>query len=407
MPGLQKTGNDELGQQIERLLDTVREFLDMDAAILSEFAGEDRVLRYVSSRSSRAVFNPGEVRAVGSGYCLLVAQGRLPAVIPDTRANGLAQGIPETYAVPIGAHLGVALRRAGGEPFGMLCFISHRTRPDLDDRHLLAAEMSARVLVKTMETFSAANGRRGVDEEALDRVLADGDPAMVYQPIVDLGDNAIHEVEALSRFRGPPHLTPDRWFAMAHGLNRGQWLELVAIRRALAECAALPSGASVAINVSPRTLVSTDLVPHLESFEMSRLVVELTEHEPIADYGPLVAALEPLRERGVKVAIDDAGAGYSSLGHVLRLKPDIIKMDRSFTHGIDVDPAKLSLVSALCTFAKDTGVITVAEGIETQGEADALRAAGIGRGQGHLFGRPMAIEALRELLEGAPAYAKA
>lgn len=391
-------GGDRVGRGVEFLLESACGTLGMDVGFLSQFAGSDRVLRHVVGPGSAGVFHAGEVRAAGSGYCSLLADGRLPALLPDTASHPVAAAIAETRTIPIGAHVGALVRGPSGEVLGTVCFLSHRPRPDMGQGHLMVAETCARLVERASLDAAGLDARRAADENALDEAIAAGDPRMVYQPIVDLADMSMHKVEALARFGSRPELTPDRWFAMAHSLNRGQLLEIVAVRNALAECGTLPQDLVVGVNVSPRTLMTTDLRPQLEGFDPSRLILELTEHEPIADYGPLVSALGPLREMGVRVAIDDAGAGYSSLGHVLRLKPDFIKLDRSFTQGIDVDRSKRSLVSSLCLFARDTGVVTVAEGVETEAEADALRSAGVDRGQGHLFGRPVAIERLREIL---------
>lgn len=120
----------------------------------------------------------------------------------------------------------------------------------------------------------------------------------------------------------------------------------------------------------------------------SRMVVEITEHEAIEDYTVLAATLEGLREHGVRVAIDDAGAGFASLRHTLLLRPDIVKVDTSLTRNIDGDRAKRALTSALVSFGEEMGIAIVAEGIETREELETLVALGVPFGQGFYLAKP-------------------
>jgi EAL domain-containing protein (putative c-di-GMP-specific phosphodiesterase class I) len=117
-------------------------------------------------------------------------------------------------------------------------------------------------------------------------------------------------------------------------------------------------------------------------------VVEITEHELIEDYAHLLDALTPLRTAGIRLAVDDAGSGYASLRHILSLQPDIIKLDIALTRGVDTDPVRRALASALVGFARDTGSVIVAEGIETSAELAALQRLGVPLGQGFYLARP-------------------
>ncbi len=119
-------------------------------------------------------------------------------------------------------------------------------------------------------------------------------------------------------------------------------------------------------------------------------MLELTEHDEIEDYRALAAALAPLRERGVRVAVDDTGAGFASMRHVLALMPDLIKLDISLVRGIDTDVSRQALAAALTAFADSTGAEVVAEGIERQAELDVVRSLNVTYGQGYLLGVPAA-----------------
>lgn len=123
------------------------------------------------------------------------------------------------------------------------------------------------------------------------------------------------------------------------------------------------------------------------SLPPERIVLEITEHAHIEDYDQLLRALEPLRARGVRLAVHDAGAGYAGLQHILQIHPDLIKLDIGLTRSIDLDPARRALASALTVFAREVGCRIIAEGVETASELAALRAIGIEKAQGYFLGR--------------------
>jgi EAL domain-containing protein (putative c-di-GMP-specific phosphodiesterase class I) len=144
----------------------------------------------------------------------------------------------------------------------------------------------------------------------------------------------------------------------------------------------------MSFNVSPVTAISIELGILLRTAPGAQIVLELTEHTRIQDYEQLLAALALLRQEGVRIAVDDAGAGYAGLQHLLRLEPDIIKLDLDLTRGIHADPARRALAGALVNFARDISAIIVAEGIETADELSALRELGVPWGQGYHLARP-------------------
>lgn len=222
-------------------------------------------------------------------------------------------------------------------------------------------------------------------------VLAGDGLSIVYQPIVDLASGRVVGAEALSRFSGAPPRPPDVWFADADELGLGPDLELTAIRLALRGIEQLPEGAYLSVNLSPSTLVSPEFRSLVDSHCMERVVLELTEHAGIEDYDLLRASLDNLRGRGARLAVDDAGAGFASLRHILNLRPDIIKLDRALVRDVDRDPARRALASSLLTFGRDIDAVIVAEGIETAKELDTLRALDIQYGQGYHLGRPCAL----------------
>ncbi len=223
-------------------------------------------------------------------------------------------------------------------------------------------------------------------------LMAAGGPTVVLQPIVDLASGTRVGAEALSRFPGGWGRTPDVVFDEAHSIGRGHRLELLALERA----AALLDGVSgyVSMNLSPQTLVTGMCRDLLVTLPLERVVLELSEHEPVQDYAALGAALAPLRARGMRLAIDDVGAGFSSLRHIVMSYPDVIKMDRSIVSGVDSDPILAKLARSLVDFAHSVDVSVVAEGVETEAEHAVLQTLGVDGGQGWFSGRPAPADTL-------------
>ena len=218
------------------------------------------------------------------------------------------------------------------------------------------------------------------------RLCGDGQLETVFQPMIELGSNHHVAYEALTRFPGETRSTRD-CFVDAAELGVGLELELAAVKSALTHLGEIPVGTRLSINVSPAVAV-TDEFFDLVAPMAERLIIELTEHDPVDDYDSLGQALSHLRTMGALIAIDDVGAGFATLRHILRLSPDILKLDLSLTHAVETDPGSRALTTALIGFADDTGTLIAAEGIETEGELEVLRELGVDQGQGYFLGRP-------------------
>jgi EAL domain-containing protein (putative c-di-GMP-specific phosphodiesterase class I) len=218
------------------------------------------------------------------------------------------------------------------------------------------------------------------------RFCANGGLETVFQPMVELGSKHRVALEALTRFPNEARTTLE-WFADASELGVGADLELAAVRSALQHLVDIPPDTLLAINVSAVVAVSDEFF-ELVAPTADRLIIELTEHEPVEDYEALRSALTRLRRRGARIAIDDVGAGFASLRHIVRLSPDIIKLDLSLTHEIETDASSRAATCALIDLADRTGAMVTAEGIETEGTLEVLCALGVDHGQGYLLGRP-------------------
>ena len=215
-----------------------------------------------------------------------------------------------------------------------------------------------------------------------------------FQPIVDCHTLTPLGFEALSRFTHlEPQAGPDVWFAEAARVGLGTELELLAARIALetaGELNGLRERVYLSINLSPAAILTGQLAQLLREtgWTPARIVLEITEHSLVADYEALTSAIAPLRLGGLRLAIDDAGAGYASFRHILALDPDYIKLDRSLVSDLDTDPARRALAGAVVTFAADIGATVIAEGVETTGELETLKRLGVSAAQGYLIGRP-------------------
>jgi len=225
---------------------------------------------------------------------------------------------------------------------------------------------------------------------ALQAVLADpAQPRLVFQPIVDLHRGVIAGYEALSRFDGPAGLGPDRWFAMADALGLGGQLEARVVQAALAVRRDLPAHCFLTVNVSPHLLTDPAVADALLAApDLSRLVLELTEHVPVEDTGSLVQLLDRLRARGASIALDDAGSGYSGLQQLALFRPDFVKLDRALVDHADRDEAKLALAELLGTYAGRLDAWLLVEGIERPEELEAFVRLGVPLAQGYLLARP-------------------
>jgi EAL domain-containing protein (putative c-di-GMP-specific phosphodiesterase class I) len=224
--------------------------------------------------------------------------------------------------------------------------------------------------------------------EGLAAVIAGGGVRAEFQPVIDLARASVVGYEALARFDGPVP-SPLPWFEAAHLHGRLVELEAVALRSALAAHASLPTNTFLTVNIGPGSIDSPLVREVWEDHPaLGGVVIELTEHERIDSYASLEPALNRLRSAGALLAIDDAGAGYAGLQHVLSLRPDIIKLDRALVEGLDRDEAKRTLVEMIGTLAGRLDAWLLAEGIETGEELDVLVALGVPLAQGYFLGRP-------------------
>lgn len=371
-----------------RSLEAVRRHLGMDVAYVSEFLGEETVFREVDAPGLEAMIKVGDSLPLEQVYCRHILAGRLPELIPDTRANAFATALPITAQVPIGAHVSVPIRRADGQVYGMFCCLSASPKPALNERDLHIVRAFAGMVADEMHREHAAQEALVQKRSLVRQAFGPGTFAIFLQPICALAGGRPLGFEALSRFKIEPIRSPDAWFLDAAECGLGVDLECAAIDAALMIYDQLPAPFTLSVNASPETASGDALKRLLHGREIDRLTLELTEHAAVTDYDALHAELTPLRARGLKLAIDDAGAGFAGLQHILKLQPDIIKLDMTLIRSIDTDPARRALAGAMQMFARQTGAVLVAEGVETREELSTLARLSFTRAQGYLLGRP-------------------
>jgi EAL domain-containing protein (putative c-di-GMP-specific phosphodiesterase class I) len=216
---------------------------------------------------------------------------------------------------------------------------------------------------------------------------------IVFQPVFDLQDGRLMAVEALTRFDPsgdglPSSVPPNVWFRRAGEVGLGVELEIAAVDAALDASVSLPADVALSVNVSPMTLADPRLEVLLDEHEPRQLVLEVTEHAIVPDYPELGRAVARLRRRGCRIAVDDAGAGFASLRHVVSLAPEFIKLDSSLTQELEQDSMRRALASSLVQFAQRTGCQLIAEGIERPDDLALWQHLGADGAQGFLLARP-------------------
>ncbi|HVF19980.1 MAG TPA: EAL domain-containing protein, partial [Mycobacteriales bacterium] len=290
----------------------------------------------------------------------------------------------KTASFGVGSFIGVPLTMAGGEVYGSFCCISRAAKPDLVQRDVRLMNMLAELLIEEID----AQHDRDRQRAQLEQLIAVGRITIALQPIVDLGSRRCVGMEALSRF--PAGFgTPDVVFAAAHTVGVGLELERLAVRSAFELLPTLRDPIYIGLNLGPAVALQLmDTLPGGMDIPWDRIVLEITEHAAVEDYAELRKALRPMREKGLRVAVDDAGAGYASMQHVVEMRPDIIKVDRTLIDGLARDPARRSVVSAFVLLAYELEATVLAEGVETADDLNAARRLGATSAQGYVIARP-------------------
>lgn len=380
---------DGSSEAIKRILSLARAALDMDVALVGMF-DDDFVVRAVDGEHEWFGIEAGTRIPVGQTYCQRMIQGELPHLVRAAADDERTADLPVTREAGIGAYVGVPIRLWDGTLYGTLCCLSRAAEPSLNERDVRFLRVLAEILADQLDREQLESEMRRLEWARIRSVLDRDDVDVEFQPVFDLTNCRIVALEALARFRTEPQRPPSAWFAEATEVGLGTELELAAIRSALQRLEEFPPDVALAINVSPTTALDRRFGELLLGVA-GRLVIEVTEHAQVDDYEALQAALDPLRKAGAQLAIDDVGAGFANLRHILRLAPDIVKLDLSLTQEIARDPARKALATSLVDFANGVGASIVAEGISSDEDLALLRSLGVDYGQGYYLARPSAL----------------
>jgi EAL domain-containing protein (putative c-di-GMP-specific phosphodiesterase class I)/DNA-binding response OmpR family regulator len=274
-------------------------------------------------------------------------------------------------------------------PLGLLVLAFDRPAPDepggIPKQMVSAAFEFAAIATALLRPSLDERARSRAESGRVDDILRDRAFHTVFQPVVDLKAGVIVGYEALTRFEdGVP---PDIRLAEATAVGRRADLDVAMMEAAVRAAARLPDSTWLGLNVSPGVILDSQRIEGVLGRSDRPMVLEVTEYERIDDYRTLADAVRRLTPT-VRLAVDDAGAGYASLRHVLMLRPDFVKLDQEWIRGIEADAARQALIGALVLFAKRTRSVLIAEGIETAAELETLHSLGVKLGQGYFLGRP-------------------
>jgi len=428
----------EPDRAVTDLLEAVRHRLRMDVAWLARSDGDLLVIEAIDGDGSSFGVQPGATIRVSATSRPPVVTGGPPQIVRDVRGVKGQRRSSAARALKAGAYVAVPVFERDGAFYGTLSALSHDRRPDLQERDARFLCLAAEMITDSVSDLRRVWEGRSAFWDRVGAVIDAGGPSMVFQPIADLGArDRIVGVEALARFpsfadlcpaeaaaaRAAPSngavpsdeaprpanerlddaqqapsawpgggrdtglAEPGRWFALAAAVGLGVELELAAVRAALTRLPLLPEDLSLSVNVSPST-VGAELVELIRHVDPNRLLLEITEHHRLEEGAEAFEVLREIRARGVRVGADDVGSGYAGLSQLLTLRPDLVKMDRFLTQGIDVDPARQVIAGALIQIADEIGASMLAEGIETPRELATVRAARVRLAQGNYIAPP-------------------
>lgn len=367
---------------LDRAADVAHRHLALDCVFIAELSVDELVFRAVAGDAVSFGVAHGQRRSRTATLSHRLVVGDIPRFINDTHADPRIAALPGTGAV--GAYVGAPLRHSDGTVYGAIFGLASKPDTTLDERDVRFLEMLSELLAGYLD------GARETDllQSEMSDLIARERLDIAAQPVISLRDGACLGLEALSRFPSGT-TTPAETFAAAGRVGLDFELERLAVRRAWPLLALLGPRQFLTVNLSPgATAALSRRASRLAGLPLSQLVVEITEHSMIAGYDDLRDVLRPLRKAGLRVAIDDAGAGYASLRHVVELRPDFIKVDRELVHGLADDHARRVAVSAFVLLALDLDATVIAEGLERPADLAALYDLGVDAAQGFLLGRP-------------------
>ncbi|SDS63948.1 EAL domain, c-di-GMP-specific phosphodiesterase class I (or its enzymatically inactive variant) [Pseudarthrobacter equi] len=309
------------------------------------------------------------------------AWGIIAAVLADTDPSGAA--VRQRLSNSLDENPGVPER-------ALLEYLLETRRSDANTEETLESARQMRLAPNSMPPKFAEQLDAIRSVSRISALLENQMLMTAFQPIYGLADKSVVGVEALSRFVSDDGAAAELWFAEAAAVGLGANLEFSALGSAAAAARDLPADLYVSLNISPTSCLDPrlpELFAHID-LPIDRVVLELTETIPDEEYAQFIAAINPLRDKGLRIAIDDTHSGAGALSRMVHLRPDFLKVGRDVFGNVDNDGLQRALTTCLVDFTDQIGTTLVAEGIETVGELKVLTELGIDAGQGYLLGRP-------------------
>jgi EAL domain-containing protein (putative c-di-GMP-specific phosphodiesterase class I) len=375
----------EPGQMgLDRIIDLAHRHLGLDLVYVAELTADQLIFRAVAGDPDSFHITLDRGGPSDDTYSRLLVEGKIPAFIPDATADARVADLPATKIVGIGSFIGIPLRLSDGTLYGTLCGVDHNSDPTLTERDVRFMAMLGELIVYDLDE----QRRRDQLRLAILDIIETEHIGIAYQPIIEVSSGECLGVEALARFPHP-FGRPDLLFAEARSVGLSLDLERLAIRQAWYALERLRPEQFLALNLSPGALLELARRAQLRNdLPLGQLVVEITEQTVVDCYQDLRGVVAPLRAEGLRISVDDAGAGYASLHHIVELQPDFIKIDRSLVHGLADDHARRVAVSAFVLLSLDLGAIVIAEGVERPDDFAAVCDLGVHAIQGYLSGKP-------------------
>ena len=383
----------EITSNLSYILSVIRKHLDMDVAFISEITDDMRKIEIVDTAYPDSPLTPGHADPTEHTYCQRIIEGELNEVIQDTSKNHITKVMPITEELQIGSYLGAPIVLNDGEVYGTFCCFSHTPNDSLNERDLALMKIFADIAARHIDKQLHKKQEDNQIKKRITEVLNNHEVKTVFQPVFHVDQQKVIGYECLSRFTSTPYRTPDIWFQQAESVGLGEELEIMAIEAAIDKMSAFSNDTSFSLNISPEYVINGAVERALTQHILDKkIVLEVTEHAQITDYRAFRNAVESLRNQGVRLAIDDVGAGYSNFQHILELGADIIKLDISLIRNIDTDTSRKALTAALIAYAKETACEVLAEGVETEEEFHELVRLGINKIQGYFISQPLELE---------------
>jgi diguanylate cyclase (GGDEF)-like protein/PAS domain S-box-containing protein len=368
-------------------------------------AAGDELLTEVAQRLRDSVRNGDTVSRLGGDEFAILIQSLHDETAASILAERIVRELGKSFdlagnTVNIGVSIGIAMApRDGNSPERII---------KSADMALYEAKRAGRGCFKFFEPrLDVLSHKRRALEMDLRRALDENQFELYFQPLVASEGRYITGFEALLRWNHPERgqVAPMDFIPLAEELGLivpiGDWV----IRTACATAAQWPDDVSIAVNVSARQFVNHDLVDVVSQalrttgLDPARLEIEMTETALIDSGGQMTGSMRDLRKLGVRIAMDDFGTGYSSLAYLRRFRFSKVKIDRSFVSDLEGDPQSIAIVRAVVALCASLGIVTTAEGVETNAQANILIQENCTQLQGYFFGRPSPASAVPGMLQ--------